>query len=135
MFYARCDWTYHLQNGTSGTVNNSGTVTSAIFPQYLSAEGTLRFPTPEELVTQGGADYDSALEYKEFAHDILLGTTGTKSVELSIKNSHSDVISTKNQVKLGNDGTYPYSRSYAIYYTMGQKNMQGLYFRARTASP
>lgn len=32
------------------------------------------------------------------------------------------------------DGTYPYSKSYAIYYTMGQKNLQGLYFREPTAS-
>lgn len=32
------------------------------------------------------------------------------------------------------DGTYPYSKSYAIYYTMGQKNLQGLYFREPNAS-
>lgn len=31
-------------------------------------------------------------------------------------------------------GVYPYSKSYAIYYTMGQKNLQGLFFRAPTAS-
>ena len=31
-------------------------------------------------------------------------------------------------------GVYPYSKSYAIYYTMGQKNLQGLFFREPTAS-
>lgn len=31
-------------------------------------------------------------------------------------------------------GVYPYSKSYAIYYTIGQKNLQGLFFRAPTAS-
>lgn len=31
-------------------------------------------------------------------------------------------------------GVYPYSKSYAIYYTMGQKNLQGLFFRDPTAS-
>lgn len=53
MYYAICEWENEYVEYTDYSKNttDSGTVTSAIFSQYLSAEGTLRFPTPEEPVT------------------------------------------------------------------------------------
>lgn len=127
MYYARCDWTYHLQNGTSGTVNNSGTVTSAIFPQYLSAEGTLRFPTPEELVTEGGTYYDSSLPNKTGANLIIAETKGSKSIGLILKNSKQEVISTQNQVKLGNGGTYTIEYRYWNYISISNYELEITY--------
>lgn len=114
MYYATCYYTYKRTSANDADSYDSNTVTSAIFPQYLSAEGTLRFPTPEELVTEGGTYYDSALQYQKDALDAIQDETpiAKKTIEFFVKNQKGDIVSTENQIKLVSD---TYTATYHYY--------------------
>lgn len=60
--------------------------------------------------------------------------TGTWAVSMTDITSYVVEATAYNANLSSYDGVYPYSKSYAIYYTMGQKNLQGLFFREPTAS-
>lgn len=135
------DYCTNVTTDVSNLVNTINYADGVITDPALNGIRTLRTESVNIMLSESNAEvytqfpiYSVSKVECGLINPLSIGEEATYLVPLTDITPYVFEAHEYNSILSSYEGTYPYSKSYGIYYTQGQKNIKGLFYKPETAS-